>query len=79
MIERMTTKGTLMLLVAIKRQAKSDIKRFGKDIKTRDRITSKCYQSAVNYINVELPAIREVLGDSFKEKPQWQELTIKNT
>ena len=83
MIERLNKKGTIRLLVAIKNLAESDVKRYGTHGAASTRgsayVSSNSYKSARLYLEEELPVIREVLGDSFKENPQWQELTIKNT
>ena len=70
MIEKMTTSGTIRLLAAIRMQAVRDKKRFGKKVSRSsiDRISNKCYESATYYLDEELPVIREVLGECFKEK-----------
>lgn len=71
MIERLNKKGTLFLLRAIQKQAESDVKRYGtkaaKSLSGSYYIGKKTYESALNYLNVELPAIKEVLSESFKE------------
>ena len=71
MIERLNKKGTLFLLRAIRKQAESDVKRYGtksaKSSRGSSYIGKKTYESALNYLNVELPAIKEVLSESFKE------------
>ena len=71
MIERLNKKGTLFLLRAIRKQAESDIKRYGtksaKSARGSSYIGKQTYESALNYLNVELPAIKEVLSESFKE------------
>ena len=71
MIERLNKKGTLFLLRAIRKQAESDVKRYGKkaakSLRGSSYIGKKTYESALNYLNVELPAIKEVLSESFKE------------
>lgn len=74
MIQRLNKKATIRLLVAIKSQAETDINLY----KTRrpkrgsDYISNRCYASAQNYLEIELPVIREILAESFKEKTQWQ-------
>lgn len=71
MIERLNKKGTLFLLRAIRKQAESDVKRYGTKSAKSSRgsyyIGKQTYESALNYLNVELPAIKEVLSESFKE------------
>lgn len=70
MINRMDCKGTLRLLVAMRRQAERDIKCYTANVRnTRgsDYVGKRTYESALNYLNVELPAIKEVISDSFKE------------
>lgn len=71
MIERLNKKGTLFLLRAIRKQAESDVKRYGtksaKSSRGSSYIGKQIYESALNYLNVELPAIKEVLSESFKE------------
>ena len=69
MIERMTTKGTIRLLAAIRRQAIRDKKIYGRHKKKLkgDYISNKCFESAEHYLDVEVPVIREVLGECFKE------------
>lgn len=51
-------------------QAVRDKKRFDKKVSRSsiDRISNKCYESATYYLDEELPVIREVLGECFKEK-----------
>ena len=67
MVERLSTRGTLRLLVAIRRQASKDIKDYGKKCNKRgDYVSESCYENAVHYIDVELPVIREVISESFK-------------
>lgn len=81
MIEQLNRKGTVRLIVAIHNQAKRDIKLYGKKRRRgSDYISFPCYSSALNYLDVEFPVVREILTESFKEKTQWQEkLIIKNT
>ena len=71
MIEWLNKKGTLFLLRAIRKQAESDVKRYGtksaKSSRGSSYIGKQTYESALNYLNVELPAIKEVLSESFKE------------
>lgn len=71
MIERLNKKGTLFLLRAIRKQAESDVKRYGtkaaKSLRGSYYIGKQTYESALNYLNVELPAIKEVLSESFNE------------
>ncbi len=69
MIERMTTSGAIRLLAAIRRQAVRDKKNYGKRVLrgSIDRISNKCYESATYYLDEELPVIREVLGECFRE------------
>ncbi len=71
MIERLTKRGTLFLLRAIRQQAESDVKRYGtkaaKSSRSSSYIGKQTYESALNYLNVELPTIKEVLNESFKE------------
>ena len=71
MIERLNKKGTLFLLRAIRKQADSDVKRYDTKSAKGGRGSSyrgkQTYESALNYLNVELPAIKEVLSESFKE------------
>lgn len=71
MIERLNKKGTLFLLRAIRKQAESDVKRYGtksaKSLRGSSYIGKQTYESALNYLNEELPAIKEVLSESFKE------------
>ncbi len=70
MIEKMTTSGTIRLLSAIRKQAVRDKKFYGKKVSrgSIDRISNNCYESAMYYLDQELPVIREVLGECFKEK-----------
>lgn len=55
----------------MRRQAERDIKCYGSKrfLNTRgsDYVGKRTYESALNYLNVELPAIKEVISDSFKE------------
>ena len=69
MIEKMTTKGTIRLLAAIRRQAVRDKKTYGRQKKKQkgDYISNKCFESAEYYLDVEVPVIREVLGECFKD------------
>ena len=69
MIERMSTKGTIRLLSAMKRLAISDKKRYGRKSTSKggDYININCYESAVYFLDEQLPVIREVLGESFKD------------
>lgn len=69
MIEKMTTSGTIRLLSAIRKQAVRDRKYYGKSrlSNSGDYVSSKCLASAEYYLDVELPVIREVLGECFKE------------
>ena len=69
MIEKMTTSGTIRLLAAIRKQAVRDQKVYGKRTKMQkgDYISNKCYESAAHYLDVEVPVIREVLGECFKD------------
>lgn len=71
MIKRLNKKGTLFLLRAIRKQAESDVKRYGtkaaKSSRGSSYIEKQIYESALNYLKVELPTIKEVLSESFKE------------
>lgn len=68
MIEILNKPGTLKLIVAMKDQAERDIRLYGKRRRRgSDRVSESCYESAVNYLNVEFPVIREILGECFKE------------
>ena len=68
-IEKMTTKGTIRLLGEMKRLAISDKKRYGKKAtkKGSSYISIKTYESAVFFLDEQLPVIREILGESFKD------------
>ena len=67
--ERLNKKGTLKLLIAMQNQAKRDIRLYGhqKAKCGSDFVSRRCYISALNYMDVELPAIREALGECFKD------------
>lgn len=71
MIERMNKKGTLLLLLAMKELAESDVRRYGTKAASTtcgsNYVSKRCYISARNYLDEELPVILEVLGDSFRE------------
>lgn len=71
MIERLDKKATIKLLAAMKFQAESDIRLYSKKAAKRrkgSRYIEKCiYESAVYYLNVELPDIKEVISESFRE------------
>jgi len=69
MIERMTTKGTIRLLDEMKKQAVSDKKRYDRQTarKGRTYINKNMYDSAVYFLDEQLPVIREILGQSFKD------------
>ena len=76
MIEQLNRKGTLRLIFAIRKQAERDIRLYNKETAKTSRkrrkgscfISSGSYKSAVNYLDVEFPVIREILGECFKEK-----------
>ena len=71
MIERLNKRGTLRLLVAMRELAESDVRRYGTKAAKSSRgskyIGKNCYISARYYLDEELLAIREVLGESFRE------------
>ncbi len=71
MLERLDKRGTLRLLVAMKELAESDVRRYGtkaaKSSRGSNYIGKNCYISARYYLDEELPAIREALGESFRE------------
>ena len=71
MLERLDKRGTLRLLVAMKELAESDVRRYGtkaaKSSHGSNYIGKNCYISARYYLDEELPAIREALGESFRE------------
>lgn len=60
MIERLEKKATIRLLAAICKLAESDVRAYA----GRNR---RLYESAVRYLTEELPVIREVLAEIFKE------------
>lgn len=71
MIEKMTTKGTIRLLAAIRKQALMDVKRYGRQKRKSykgDYVSTPCLESAEYYLDKELPVIREVLGECFKDQ-----------
>jgi hypothetical protein len=70
MIDRLTKKGTIRLLAAIRRQALMDVRRYGRksnDSHKGNYVSTPCLESAEYYLDVELPVIREVLGECFKD------------
>jgi len=71
MIKKLDTRGTIRLLAAIKEQAESDARNYGtkaaKNSRGSSYIGKHCYMSARKYLDEELPVIREVLGESFRE------------
>jgi len=71
MIKKLDTRGTIRLLAAIKEQAESDARNYGtkaaKSSHGSNYIGKNCYISARYYLDEELPAIREALGESFRE------------
>ena len=71
MIERLDKKATIKLLAAMKFQAESDIRLYSKKVAKRRKgsryIGKRIYESAVYYLNVELPDIKEVISESFRE------------
>ena len=68
MIERMTTSGTIMLLDEMKKLAVSDKKRYDRQMSRNGKIyvNKNMYDSAVYFLDEQLPVIREILGQSFK-------------
>lgn len=70
MIERLNKRGTIRLLVAMRKLAESDVRRYGTKAAKSSHgsyIGKNCYISARYYLDEELPAIREALGESFRE------------
>lgn len=63
MIKHLSTKATIKLLAAVRRQAIKDRKRYGKN----PEVSRPCYESAVFYLENEVPVIREILGECFKD------------
>ena len=69
MIERMTTSGTIRLLEEMKKLAVSDKKRYDRQKNRNGKIyvNKNMYDSAVYILDEQLPVIREILGQSFKD------------
>ena len=70
MIEHLNKKGTLRLIFAMRQQAERDVKCYGKKKASKAGsafISQNSYETARYYLDVELPVIREVLGESFKD------------
>ena len=67
--EHLDKRGTMRLILAIQNQAARDIRLYGhqKAKSGSDFVSKRCYISALNYMDVELPAIREALGECFKD------------
>ncbi len=69
MIKKLDKKATIRLLVAIKIQAERDIKQYEKREQLHSEYVGKSkYQSACNYLKEELPVVREILGECFRDK-----------
>ena len=62
----MTKEGTIRLLAAIYRRALQEREYLGERA-SWGGIYRKNYESAMYYLDVEFPAIKEALNESFKE------------
>lgn len=67
MIEKLNRKGTVRLLAAMTKLAESDVRQYGKKAEKVGLQAQRIYESACSYLKNELPAIREVMGECFKE------------
>lgn len=64
----MNKKGTLILIKAMRQKAESDIRRYSNVANNNgDYVGKKSYESALYFLNVEFPVIKEIISESFKE------------